>query len=152
MSGILAKYADLRVLNDRSRTNDLLLSFSNMTENEHALHFAGSAYSGDAFIKDSPGEQQAILECVVAHDKLDSFATLFAPHPLFSSLSSYREARDELMECVLDLADASVAGVAIMCPVRKRKVNVRDLGVMQLVELIQSAVDGWTGSATGKGH
>ena len=123
-----------------------------MSDNEMSLHYAGNPFVGQAFIKDSPGEQQAIIEMVLSSDKTDSLATLFKPHPLFSTRDLYREGREELYQCVLDLADASVAGLAVMCPLRKRNVMVRDLGVMQLIQLIQSAVDGWTADTSTTKH
>lgn len=152
MSGILAKYAGLKIINDNERTTNLIAQFATMGEGESSLHYAGNAFIGQAFIKDSPGAQQAIIEIIVSSDGIDSFATLFEPHPLFSNRDLYREGREELYQCVLDLADASVAGLAVKCPQRKRQVMVRDLGIVQLIQLIQSAVDGWTNDTSSTKH
>lgn len=149
MSRILSKYVDLQVHDDPKRANELLRDFAGMSEEEHALHFGGSALVGECFIKDSPGIEQCILEVVLAGDRVDSCATLFKAHPLFNTRESYLEGREELMNCVLDLANASVGGIGLLCPLRGRNVNVRDLGTHHLIELIQSAIDGWT-TDTGK--
>lgn len=148
MSGILSKYVNLEVLTDDGRAHELVKSFAALTEEQSAQLYAGDNFVGRAFIKDSPGEEPAILELVVASDGADTMVTLFKPHPLFNSRDSYREGRDELLQCILDLANASVAGVAIMCPLRKRKVHVRDMGIMQMVELLQSAVNVYHGAST----
>jgi len=135
MSGMLLKYVDLQVHDDPARANELLRAFAAMSEEEHALHYGGSALVGECFIKDSPGVEQCVLEVVLASDGADSCATLFKAHPLFNTRVSYLEGREELMKCLLDLANASVGGIGVMCPVRRRNVNVRDLGIHQLIEL-----------------
>lgn len=145
MSGLLQKYADLVTISDRARTNTLLAGMSAMSEGEAAAFYGGSHAVGECFIKDSPGDTPAVLEVVMAKDGVDSFATLYAPHPLFNNRDSYREGRQELVECVLDLANASVLGVQVMCPARNRRVDIRDLAFKQLLELIQGRVDSFHG-------
>jgi hypothetical protein len=152
MSGILEKYAALQIQDDRERVNKLLESMQGMSEGEASLYYGGSAYAGNCFIKDSPGEVPCVIEMVISEDGTDCFATLFRGHPVFNSRDTYREARIELLECIHDIADADIRGLAILCPVRKRKVMVRDLGIKQLLDLIQSAVDTFTGEPSSTQH
>lgn len=145
MSGILSKYKDLIVIDNRQRTNDLLVALGNLSDEELKVVNDGSHFIGRAMFRESPGEQAAVLEVVMSMDDTDCFATLFQPHPLFNSRDSFKEGREELLTCILDIADASILGVQIQCPLRQRRVDLRDLGTKQLLELLESSVNRFKG-------
>ena len=144
MSGLLQKYAGIQVYDDAARMTKLLALLEGMTESERALHYGGSPIVGNCYIKDSPGVEQCVLEVVFGTDSRNTIATLYKSDSLFQSLDSYRKGRAELIECVADLANTTPDKLGVNCPVRGRSVGLRELGLHQIIEIMQSAADTWT--------
>ncbi len=140
MSGVLQKYADLRTHQDRQRTVDIQTSLSRLTSMEMETRFAGSAKLGNAFLIDSPGTPRCVFELVMNPKIGDSVATLYEGHPVFNTFGDYQRGREELIDLINDFADAGTLGVLIRCPVRLRPTHLRDLGLMQLVDLVRVKV------------
>jgi hypothetical protein len=141
MTGILAKYADLRVHIDRQRAIDLQQALGRRERSALDTIYVGSRTAGKVFLLDSEGEPTVVLELVVSPAGGDSVATLYHGHPIFNNRGEYLKAREEMIELVLDLVDAGPQGIAIHCPVRGRPTHVRDLSFKQLVDLAQATVD-----------
>ncbi len=138
---IMKRLADLRVHDDTTRTQDLQKKVAAM--DTHALdqlsvHTAGT---GTMLLLDSPGDVPCVLELAVSGDGEDCVSTLFVAHPVFNNRQTYLEARQELLLFLYDVMESGPLGLWVMCPLRKRRTSIRDLGLMQLVDLSKSIVD-----------
>jgi hypothetical protein len=152
MSGILAKYLDLVVVPDRQRAIELHERVGRMSKGELDGLYAGSKRAGHVVLLESPGDPLCVLELVMSHEMGDALGTLFKAHPVFNSRQGYLEAREELLTLLEDFADAGPNGVAVFSPIRGRAVNVRDLGIQEMLDMIRVRVARATGSGAPSVH
>lgn len=144
MSGILDKYKDLTNTFDREASNEIHIRISGMSLPELEKIEVGSPGTvlGDGrvlLVSATDRKSPVILEMVVS-DK-DAVSNLYLPHPIFNSRQDYIAARSELIDLVNDFADAPIFGATIeRCPLRNRPVNVRELGIRQLLEIVRAQV------------
>jgi hypothetical protein len=145
--GIVGKYADLRLHHDRERQNDLHLKIGRMDKMQLDGLYVPQRGVGGAVLLHSPGEPECVLEMFISPTFGDSVGSLFVAHPVFNSRDTYREARDELITLLEDFADAGPNGVAVFCKARGRAANIRELGLMQLLDMVRVCVARATGQA-----
>jgi hypothetical protein len=140
MSGILAKYKDLRVHYDRDRTLDLQERIGRMSAQELDAIHVGKHAAGHVFLLESDGDPKVICEMAVSPSNGDSIGTLYLPHPIFNNRGAYLEAREEMVQLLLDMGNAGTLGLLVWCPARGRHCHVRDLPFAQMVDIATKRV------------
>lgn len=138
MSGILQKYSDLRQHKDANRVTSLQEQLGHMDKAQLDEIYAGSGEGGIAFLQESPGETNCVLETVVSTHG-DSISSMYVGHPVFQPRQRYVDARKELISLINDIAQAPQSGAVIMCSVRNRPVRVRELTLAQLIDVADFA-------------
>jgi hypothetical protein len=140
MSGILQKYTELVTIQDKNRIRAAQESTFKLDAAQLGAIAVENPGLGQILIVEVPGEPRAVLEVVINGAMKDSVSTLYVAHPLFNNRQAYMDARAELVTLINDFGDAGEAGVAINCPLRKRKAHMRDLGFAQLLDLVKFIV------------
>ena len=131
MSGLIEKYAAVRLHTDPNRVEQLQQALGRMTKHEAEDFYAGSPTTGHCFLQHSPGEVDCVLETVMDGDQGDSISALYAGLPMFAERSQYVAARAELIDFVNDVSTDRWP----RCAIRGRHVPAKYLSTVQLIQL-----------------
>jgi hypothetical protein len=132
----LERFASLRTLKNEDHTRFLLGRMQGMTDSDKKPFFAQSKRAGGVYVYEAPDHPGQILEVVAGVRTDDMMACLYEPHPCFATPGELLKAREELIELLERLHQAVPGTLYIDDRGRGRKVELRELATMQLVDMI----------------
>lgn len=133
----LRKFENLRAIPKSSgRVTVIQEQVQKLSQDSKRLLFAQSTVGGGVFIYESKQFPNQILEIVAGVRADDLMSCLYEPHPMFNTPGEAIKAREELIQLLERMHMAIPGTLVIDDQGRGRKVELRELVTMQIVDMI----------------
>lgn len=139
-NSVLEKYRSLRHVNDENIVNAIFDRLIVIPANQQGQYWIRDAEAGQICTYEDDRFPGKVLEYVMGTQE-DSVSTLYEGHPIFESRARLVDVRKEIIAEIARLFLAVPSVLTLWDDGRGRQVHLRELGTLQLLDMLAYMTD-----------